>query len=417
MSTHLAERPSIRGRRTAEQVFAEEDRRAEWAVSWLRLSWIVTMVALGLVLPRLWVRDIQLVNAVFCVAAVGLVGIARQVSQRWWLRYAVISFDFAAVVFYLHLMFAAFTVVDNQSFLIASCCLLLLLVYGPRSSPRAAIYAATLAVLSVAYVIPAGQLTSAGSYFSLGIVAIAGAAGTFLSLRHRHAVELVVEREHFARFLPSEVVDAVIPGRTKVELGGEERTVTILFADIIGFTALSEGMTPTEVVEYVNVFLELATHVVFDHAGTLDKFVGDQVMAVFGAPLSRDDDAVRAARCALALRDATTKLNEERETRGLSAISVGVGVHTGRAVAGTVGCTERMEYTVIGDAVNVAARVESLTRNHGVDVLVSEATARSLQGRFELRSLGEMAVRGRAAPVGLLELVAERPPRPEETGA
>src|SRR5262249_5691049 len=153
---------------------------------------------------------------------------------------------------------------------------------------------------------------------------------------------------------------------------GETREVTILFADLRDFTSLSERLTGTQVVAMVNEFHGRMVSALFSHGGTLDKYLGDGLMAYFGAPVASAD---RAVRCALAMQRALDALNVERTARGESALHMGIGIHTGTVVLGDIGAPQRREYTAIGDAVNVASRIQGLTKMHGVPILLSEETA------------------------------------------
>jgi class 3 adenylate cyclase len=215
--------------------------------------------------------------------------------------------------------------------------------------------------------------------------------------REKSSLDLQNLQRAFHQFAPQRVVEEVI--KRGVSTSGETREVTVLFADIVEFTALSETLNPETLVRILNGYFEATSIAVTHHGGHIAKFLGDGVMAIFGAPESNAWHSLDAVIAALSIREAVGKYNQELRREGLRSIDVRVGVHKGNVVAGVVGSTENLEYTVIGDVVNTAARIESLTRKHGVDILISTDVRSALDDRFKVRELPPEYVKGKAEPV------------------
>ena len=209
-------------------------------------------------------------------------------------------------------------------------------------------------------------------------------------------------RTLLGRYVSEEVAIEVIRNSSRhLELKGERCEVTVLFADLRGFTSIAESIDALDAVDILNACLNRAVEVVFEFGGTIDKFLGDGVMAVFGAPIRHQDHAARAARCAFLMRDQITALRFEKfpEFR----MHMGFGINTGPVVAGTVGAERRMDYTVIGDVVNVAQRLESLAAPD--QILIGASTYESVRNAVKVRKLGPLRVKGRTGPVIAFELL------------
>jgi len=275
-----------------------------------------------------------------------------------------------------------------------------LLLARIRSLPRAAAAAAALvagfALLAGAAFVGAGWLIPVAAPVAGIVLATTGAmAGNWLTEGRRHREV----RSAFGKFIPPAVVDEITSARTDPRRV-ERREISVLFSDVRGFTTLSERSTPELVIETLNEYMAAMVGVVFDHGGTLDKFIGDGVMAFFGAPLPDPDHARHACACATAMVDRLEELNAGWEAAGKPPLAIGIGVHTGHAVVGFVGDPERrLDYTAIGDTVNVASRLEGLTREAGASILTSAATIRAAGDGIPARPLGKRAVKGRAEPI------------------
>jgi len=239
-------------------------------------------------------------------------------------------------------------------------------------------------------------------------VVAAEAAISFDNARsHEELSRRVVERKALERFLSSAIVERILANPDQIHLGGDNQTATILFADIRGFTRMSEHMEPPKVVELLNEFFSEMTDLIFDNGGTLDKYLGDGIMALFGAPLAKPDDALRATRTAAEMQRALSRLNQGWEARGQQPLRMGIGINTGPVTAGNIGSSRRMDYTVIGDAVNLASRLCSNAA--GGQILISESTFRQLNETLQAQKLEPIRVKGKETPVEIYEVLWKEP--------
>ncbi len=212
-----------------------------------------------------------------------------------------------------------------------------------------------------------------------------------LEVKREHA-----KRERLARYFSPSILELIESRGTQVEFSGE---ATVLFSDIRGFTALSEAMEPRAVVELLNEYFEEMVDAVFAHQGTLDKFIGDAVLAVFGAPVPSEANARNALHAAQEMLDRLARFNSRRAGRGLPTLRIGIGIHTGRILGGNIGSSKRLEYTVIGDTVNVASRLESITKHYPEPIVVSERTHQLVGELIDSAGSEEVQLRGKSEPV------------------
>lgn len=201
-------------------------------------------------------------------------------------------------------------------------------------------------------------------------------------------------RHAFKQYLSPDVVSQIADDPSKLKLGGIEREITIFFSDIANFTSISEKMSPAELVEELNRYFSMATKIIQESGGTLDKYIGDAIMAFWGAPLEVPDHSIRAVRAALGIQVALGK-DSKFMTR--------VGIHTNPAIVGNIGSNIRFNYTVIGDAVNLASRLEGLNKKFGTRIIVSETSYSEARGLIEARRIGRVRVKGREEPIGIYE--------------
>ncbi|MBN1882759.1 MAG: adenylate/guanylate cyclase domain-containing protein [Deltaproteobacteria bacterium] len=273
--------------------------------------------------------------------------------------------------------------------------------------------------LSIAFfLICFGLLTSAVVYFftffDLMVEYVAPATTLFLSFTASMVFNYITEgrtkrkfKEAFAKYVSPHVADEISRNLGELNVDAGERTeISILFCDIRDFTVMSENLPPEEVVRILNRYFSFMVEVIFAHGGTLDKYMGDGIMAFFGAPKHDPNHARNACRAALAMQRELRRLNLVMEWEGVPPLSIGVGVNTGEAVVGNIGTDRRMEYTAIGDHVNLAARLEVLNKEFKTGVIISEFTLKKA-GDVVVRDLGEVGIRGKREPVRIYELIDE----------
>ena len=219
---------------------------------------------------------------------------------------------------------------------------------------------------------------------------------------HERLAKEEVARANYSRFLPEYVVKQMLENPNSFKLGGVTQTITILFADIRGFTRISEHAQPEKIVQLLNRYFSAMTDIIFAHGGTLDKYLGDGMMALFGAPTVTPKDAANAMSAAVAMQRRMLSINDELRAEGYPEIGVGIGLHTGEVIVGYIGSERRSEYTAIGDSVNTASRLESNAK--AGEILVSEVTAKAAQSRYQLVPRDPISVKNREQPVPLFEV-------------
>jgi adenylate cyclase len=242
-----------------------------------------------------------------------------------------------------------------------------------------------------------------------GMISVAIENSRLVERARREAVRL----SNFQRYFAPDLAEQIGGQEGEIQLGGAKRPVVVLFADIRGFTSISESMSPDGIARLLNEYFTEMVEIVFEHGGTLDKFIGDALMALWGAPLTHDDDADRAIRAAVAMQKALERLNAEWSRQGRPVVAAGIGVNVGEVFAGNIGSERRLEYTVIGDAVNTAARLCSVASPG--EILVSDSLYRALASPPSVTALPPLPLRGKAKDVLLyrVDWTEEAPPRPD----
>jgi adenylate cyclase len=242
------------------------------------------------------------------------------------------------------------------------------------------------------------------------VTAIATQAAMFIEINilGRKVEAEIVNRERFSRLLSPNVAQRVMSGELEVKKGGQlVEECTVFNSDIRGFTRMSDGANPAGIVEMLNDYFELMVEVLFKHEGTLDKFMGDGIMALWGAPVAHPDDAMRSVECALEQMEVLGKFNRTRMEEGHAALAMGIGIHTGPLVAGYIGSSKALSYTVIGDTANTSARLCGVAA--AGQVLVSEQTLARLGGKFETEELPPANLKGKEKPFRMFDIKRANP--------
>jgi adenylate cyclase len=252
----------------------------------------------------------------------------------------------------------------------------------------------------LSFVIPAGTL--AANY---------AAITSLRMIREERAKRNI--RKSFSQYLSPGVIDLIEKDPEKyIRPGGESKELTVLFSDIRGFTTISEGLTPDQLVQLLNEYLGQMTEIVFAADGTLDKYIGDAIMTFWGSPYPQEDHAARSCTCALRMSRGLATLNAKWQAAGRPPISIGIGLNTGMVNVGNMGSARRLSWTVMGDNVNLASRLEGITKQYHVQIVISEATYRQVASQFVCRELDKIRVKGKTLPVNIYELMdvaAEKP--------
>ena len=235
------------------------------------------------------------------------------------------------------------------------------------------------------------------------VISTEAAMGFQNARAHEELAQRESEHRALERFLSPEVIQKIQTNPERVHLGGENQVATILFSDVRGFTRMSETMEPQQIVALLNEYFTEMTEIIFDHGGTLDKYIGDAIMALFGTPLPRRDDVPRAVKAAIEMQWALKRLNQEWEAAGRKTIQIGIGINTGQVTAGNIGSAKRMDYTVIGDEVNLSSRLCSNAKPG--QILVSESTFAAMGRNFGSKKLHPLTVKGKAKPVQVYEIL------------
>jgi len=250
--------------------------------------------------------------------------------------------------------------------------------------------------------------TLGGTVFSFSYPLIA-AFLSFLAINFRHYLLEIAGKKQvrrtFGHFLSPAVIAELEKDPDKLNLGGEERVMTALFSDLVGFSGFSEKMTPTQLVDFLNDYLSAMSHIIIQQDGTIDKYEGDAIICFWGAPGRQEDHALLACRAAVEMIEKLRELRTDFLARGLPALHVRIGINSGKMVVGNMGSKQRMDYTIMGDSVNLASRIEGVSKLYGTSILITQDTLDLIGDEFTVREIDTVRVLGRSSPTTLFELI------------
>ena len=400
---------ALEARRNEEETLAAGALEGERRASWARLAMVVLFAGCSEVLPRLQGTDVdtelarQLVGAFYAFFAVTALLVLRRARPN--VRHARVRPMLVTVLDFSFITFMGLsdlrTALGFRPELAAAASGVLISFAIARSALWQVLVTIALAIASfVTIAAAAGRLTEPTSIF---VMCGFAAHGVMVALTNRAVRQMfndLRKRDNLTRFLPRPVAERVLAHGARA-LAPVQREVTVLFSDIRGFTALSESLPPRAVLELLDDYFGRMALIVKGHDGVVGKFLGDGLLAFWGVPDNDRDHAIKAVRAALDMQRELVDVNRVRAAEGAPPLRVGIGIHTGPVAAGMLGGAEHAEYTVIGDAVNVASRIEGLTKQHGVEVLISETTWARCGERFVGRRLDPEELRGRREAVVL----------------
>ena len=231
--------------------------------------------------------------------------------------------------------------------------------------------------------------------------------------RYMEAKEKQFVEGTFGKYVSSQVVKELLKHPELLKLGGQKKNLTIFFSDIRSFTTLSEGMDPQDLVNFLNEYLTEMTNIAFENDGVVDKYIGDAMMAFWGAPIEDPEHPMKACRAALQMLDKLEELKLKWKEEGKPQINIGIGLNTADVTIGNMGSEARFDYTVMGDGVNLASRLEGINKQYKTHVIISQFTYERVKDKFITRMIDKVAVKGKKEPVVIYELISEKKELPE----
>jgi len=403
------------------QTFREREMAIEHSINFVRM----TIIGVGVLLDLFTAISQGLAGGSYEIFAVGIVIVAaayvavvhlftRGGAYHGWVKYLTITADYLLILAYFREMlspqFAGRVDLDSVIAVSVMVLFVIIMLNALRLSSAAVIYATIVGAAITLYITAGFSHQPMARIWYSPLVVAAGGVVYWTSRNVRTIVRALWRREKLARFVPRELVDIVENSDLELTLGGKATTATVLFADIRNFTRFSEKRDPEAVVAILNRYFSAMAAIIDAYGGMIDKYIGDAVMAVFGVPIAREGDASRAVSAAGAMLRKLDELNAEWGAEGQPPLAIGIALHTGVVIAGNIGSPDRMDYTVIGDTVNLASRLEEMNKRYHTALVMSRETCEAAGHSGVANFIAETEIRGREQPVQLYTLagVAEQ---------
>lgn len=334
---------------------------------------------------------------------------ANQSSHQPWLKYVTVLIDFALIVLIaLEMEYLAeigrmlrTMQIDQFELMMASLIVLFNLLSAFRQGPTVIYFSTICAMIAAAVILEHAHTDRTIELHEQIIILLSGALSLAISSYQVGTFSQLRQRERLMRYLSDELVEAVDKGKVELTPGGKRQHVTVLMADIRSFTSLCEQHSVEVITELLNRYFSAMTQEIFKQSGMVDKYIGDAIMAVFGAPNQSEYDAKSAILAAQGMLERLEKLNDELARDGLPRLEIGIGIHTGEVIAGNVGSDYRMDYTVVGDTVNVTARIESQCKPFNKTLLISEVTLNEAGMQHHFECVGQAELKGKSEAIAL----------------
>lgn len=413
--------PKFRGQTS---LFMREEFKGERAITWIRLIFITAIMARAYAMYFLAIpfygqpipeKVLWGISALFLFYVVLFVDLRILYFKRpdWYkpyYRYVVAVLDFAMITYMANEILLlmrksyddpVFTVAF--SFFVIILYLFLIFSSALRFDPINSLFAMGLALVGTTYLFTQ-YMDRFTTSVAVGQLIVGGLISAFVARSFRSKIIKIHETALLERYLPQELVHAVNRNRRVLDMGGQLTKVAVLFSDIRGFTRISESKTPKEVIDFLNQYFSEMIEVIFAERGTLDKFIGDAIMAVYGAPMEVGDEPRRAVKTAIKMMQRLEGFNQIIQKNGYEPVRIGIGIAYGEVIAGNIGSQKRMDYTVIGDTVNIASRLEALNKEFHSSILVSEEIYHSVNGDYAFSDPRRVRLRGKSQEVAVYEL-------------